>query len=226
MLGNRVKIAHEGLPYIGFAGFFAWLAALLGFTLLSLVLGLLTFFIAFFFRDPERVAPTGDRSVVSSGDGTVVEVDKALEPHFLNREMSKVGVFLSMLDCHVNRFPISGKIITTKHIEGKFFAANLKRASIENERVATLIETERGEQVVVVQIAGFLARRVVSYKNVGDEVEKGERIGMIKFGSRVDVYLPLEFDLAVNKGEKVTSGETIIAWINDVSAKKAPAGEG
>jgi phosphatidylserine decarboxylase len=212
---RRSIIAPEGLPYLGTLALIAWLAALFGFSLLSLLLGLLTVFVAFFFRDPERIPPNQPGCVLAPADGTVTDIDKVIEPHFLEKETVKIGVFLSLFDCHVNRLPIGGRIKATKHVRGRLSAANLRRASVENERHATLVEMEDGREVVVVQVAGLLARRIVFWKDIGDVLEKGERFGMIKFGSRVDVYLPLSFKPAVRVGDKVRAGESIIGWMDE-----------
>ena len=127
--------------------------------------------------------------------------------------MKRIGIFLSITDCHVNRFPVTGKVANTKYIPGRFHIADLKRSSTENERLATLIETDDKEQIVVVQIAGFIARRIVSYISVGDILQKGEKFGMIKFGSRVDIYLPLCCEVSIALGDKVRGGETILGWL-------------
>jgi phosphatidylserine decarboxylase len=215
MTNPRSKIAVEGLPYIGIFGLLAWATALFGFTLLSIILAIVTCFILYFFRDPERITPQDPYAVISPADGKVVEVENSLEEIFLNREMKRVGIFLSISDCHINRFPVTGRVIGTKYIPGNFSIADTRRASTQNERLATLIETDDKEQIVVVQVAGFIARRIVSYISVGDSLQKGERFGMIKFGSRVDIYLPLSYVVSVNVGDKVRGAETIIAWLKE-----------
>lgn len=212
---RRSIIAPEGLPYLGALALLAWLTALFGFAILSFLLGLSAIFVAFFFRDPERVPPNQPGCVLAPADGTVTDIDKTVEPHFLEEETVKVGIFLSLFDCHVNRSPIGGRIKATKHVRGGLSAANLRRASVENERHAALFEMEDGKQVVIVQVAGFLARRILFWKDIGDVLERGERFGMIKFGSRVDVYLPLGFKPAVKVGDKVKAGESIIGWLDE-----------
>lgn len=213
MINPRSKIAVEGLSYAGVFGLLAWVTALFGFTIFSIVLALATCFILYFFRDPERITPKDPYAVISPADGRVVEVENSLEEVFLNCEMKRVGIFLSITDCHINRFPVAGKVIGTKYIPGNFCIADSRRASTQNERLATLIETEDKEQIVVVQVAGFIARRIVSYISVGDSLQKGERFGMIKFGSRVDIYLPLGCEVSVSVGDKVRGAETIIGWL-------------
>lgn len=213
MTNPRSKIAVEGLLYVGIFGLLAWVTALFGFTILSIVLAVVTCFILYFFRDPERITPQDPYAVISPADGKVVEVENSLEENFLNREMKRVGIFLSITDCHINRFPVGGKVIGTKYTPGNFYIADARRASTQNERLATLIEIEDKEQIVVVQIAGFIARRIVSYISIGDSLQKGERFGMIKFGSRVDIYLPLGCEISVKVGDKVKGAETIIGWL-------------
>jgi len=213
MIKPRSIIAVEGLPYIGISAFLAWITALFGFESLSIILAAVTVFIIYFFRDLERKTPEVPLSIVSPADGKVVEIDNALEENFLNLEMKRIGIFLSITDCHVNRFPLTGKVLNTKYTPGQFHIADLKRSSKENERLATLIESDDKEQIVVVQIAGFIARRLVSYVSVGDLLQKGERFGMIKFGSRVDIYLPPSSEVSITLGDKVRGGETIIGFL-------------
>jgi phosphatidylserine decarboxylase len=215
MVNPRSKIAIEGLPYVGVFGLLAWVTALSGLKLLSLILGAATFFILYFFRDPERKIPQDPCAVIAPADGKIVEVENSLEENFLNREMKRIGIFLSITDCHINRFPVTGRVVSTRYIPGRFHKAYLTLASNENERLATLVETEDKEQIVIVQVAGFIARRIVSYVRVGDLVQRGERFGMIKFGSRVDIYLPLRCEVTVLVGDKVRGGETIIGWLKE-----------
>ncbi|MCI0454091.1 MAG: phosphatidylserine decarboxylase family protein [Candidatus Dadabacteria bacterium] len=209
----KSKITVEGFTYIGITGLLAWLTALFGFETLSIILAVITIFIIYFFRDPERIPPQEQYAMVSPADGKVVDIDNALEENFLDREMKRIGIFLSITDCHVNRFPVTGRVLNTKHTPGKFFIADLKRSSKENERLATLIETDDKQEIVIVQVAGFIARRIVSYVSVGDLLQKGDRFGMIKFGSRVDIYIPLTCEVLISVGDKVRGGETILGWL-------------
>lgn len=213
MIKSRSIIAVEGLPYVGISAFLAWITALFGLESLSIILAAAAFFIMYFFRDPERKTPEVPFSIVSPADGKVVEIDNALEENFLNLEMKRIGIFLSITDCHVNRFPVTGRVVNTKYIPGQFHIADSRRSSTGNERLATLIETDDKGQIVVVQIAGFIARRIVSYVSVGDLLHKGERFGMIKFGSRVDIYLPPSCEVSITPGDEVRGGETILGWL-------------
>ena len=182
----------------------------------SIVLFFITAFVAYFFRDPDRATPQDAHAVVAPADGKVVEVSNALEETFLGKEMKRIGIFLSITDCHINRSPLNGTVSGTKYIKGKFGLAYSESASRENERLSTLIRSEEKEDIVLVQIAGFLARRIVSYLAIGNHVSRGQRFGMIKFGSRVDLYLPLNSEVVCNIGDSVFGGETIIGWLKEV----------
>jgi phosphatidylserine decarboxylase len=206
-------IAKAGIPYIltgliaaVLAGFFSgWLA---------IVLGLLTCFVIWFFRDPERNIPTGAGLIVAPADGKIVQIREEQEERFLKSRAIRISIFLNIFDVHVNRIPCAGKIRGMVYHAGKFLAAHLDKASFENEHQAILIEAPTGERVVVVQIAGLIARRIVSWIQPGDRVERGERFGMIRFGSRVDIFLPLGTKLKVQPGERVKGGETTIGEFN------------
>ena len=217
---KRSPIVSEGMIYLGILAFLAWAAAILDFTVLSVVFVLLAVLIIFFFRDPEREIPENDDSVVSPADGRVIMIEEACERDFLGDPMTRVSISLALHDCHVNRMPVEGKVIGTKYTPGSFniahmpewlFSEGMKRKSDDNERLSTLIETGDGEKLVVTQIAGFLARRIVSYADLDRKFKKGERYGMIKFGSRVDLYLPDGSILEIKQGERVKAGESIIA---------------
>lgn len=220
---RRSPIAPEGFSYIGILAFLAWAAAILGFTLFSFLFAALTVLTLFFFRDPEREIPAEPDSVVSAADGRVVMIEEAYERDFLGEPATRVSVSLALYDCHINRMPVGGKVTGTKYTPGSFniahmpgwlFSEGMKRKSDDNERFSTLVETGEGKKVVVTQIAGFLARRIVANIDLDMKFQKGQRYGMIKFGSRVDIYLPGECIIVVKEGEKVRAGETIIAWLD------------
>lgn len=220
---KRSPIASEGFIYLGILAFLAWAAAVFNFTILSFAFALLAVITLFFFRDPERDIPEEEDSVVSPADGRVIMTEDAYERDFMSEPMKRVSISLALYDCHINRMPVGGKVIGTKFSPGSFNIANMpewlfsegmKRKSDDNERLSTLIETGDGEKLVVTQIAGFLARRIVSYADLDMKFKKGERYGMIKFGSRVDIYLPEGTILEVRKGERVKAGESIIAWLD------------
>ena len=205
-------IHPEGYPFIGaFA-----LASLILFWLwtpLGWLGTLLTLWCAYFFRDPPRVTPLSDRLVVSPADGRVSLVANAVPPPELalgNTPLPRVSIFMSVFDCHVNRAPVSGRIERVAYTPGKFLNADLDKASEDNERNALVIAAASG-RVGVVQIAGLIARRIVCWVKEGQEIGAGERIGMIRFGSRVDVYLPAGTAPLVSVGQTSLAGETVIA---------------
>lgn len=176
-------------------------------TLGAVALALLVFW---FFRDPERTISTGERLILSPADGRVVGITESDEPRFLKDRAIQVSVFLSPLNVHVNRIPCSGRIREVAYRPGKFLSAQRDRASLSNEQNAVLLETGAGEKIVFVQIAGFLARRIVCWIKPGDPVKQGMRFGMIRFGSRMDLYLPLSTRLRVKAGDRVKGGLTVI----------------
>ena len=202
-------IAKPGIPFVlaglvstVLAGFFSgWLAA---------ILGVATCFVIWFFRDPERDIPSGSGLVVAPADGKVVQIREEREERFLNAPVIRVSIFLNIFNVHVNRMPCEGKIRKIAYHAGKFLSAHLEKASAENEHQAILIEATTGQQLVVVQIAGLIARRIVSWIKTGDQLERGERFGMIRFGSRVDTFLPIGTKVRVKLGDRVKGGETIL----------------
>ena len=213
MLKNIAKISSEGLPMIISSAALGWLLALFGFTTLSFVALILTICLLFFFRDPERNITTDPDAVISPADGTVLSINNVKETEFLNKGCIKVSIFLSVLNVHVNRFPVSAKVLATKYKPGKFNLAYDAEGSEENEKLSTFVQMDSGVKLLFSQVAGFLARRIVSNADVGDYYSQGERFGIIKFGSRMDIYLPKKAVLEVDIGDKVTAGETILAWL-------------
>lgn len=171
---------------------------------------ILTLFVIAFFRNPNRTIPGNPKAVVSPADGRVIEIAKVQEKSFLNAEVIKISVFMSVFNVHVNRVPMAGKVVKVKYFPGKFFVASLDKASSENERNALVIENKEGEKILVVQIAGIVARRIVCYTVKGDVLDKGVRFGLIRFGSRLDLYLPVDSDIKVSPGDRVKGGETVM----------------
>ena len=171
-------------------------------------------FIVAFFRDPERRPPDGPGLVVAPADGTVVEVTETVEPRFLERPARKIGIFMSLASVHVNRSPCAGRVEAVEHRPGRFLDARAPESSAENESNTMAIgDAEgRGTRIVVRQVAGLLARRIVCVAAVGDRLERGQRIGMIKFGSRAEVYVPSDsgFEVLVEPGRRVRAGETVL----------------
>lgn len=211
--GQLTPIHPEGYPFIG------------GFALVSLILFWLwaplgwlatvaTLWCAYFFRDPPRVTPVRDGLVVAPADGRVSQIVNAVPPAELGlgvRPLPRISIFMSVFDCHVNRSPVAGRIEKIVYRAGKFLSADLDKASEDNERNALLIATPAGQRIVVVQIAGLVARRIVPFTREGETVGVGQRIGMIRFGSRVDVYLPEGTRAMAAEGQSAIAGETVLA---------------
>ena len=186
-------------------------------TTLCWVGSIATIWCAYFFRNPERVTPDGDNYVISAADGIVQKIREVVPPAELemgDQEMIRVSVFLNIFNVHVNRVPANGKILALHYHPGKFFNASLDKASIYNERQSVLMETANKTKLAFVQIAGLVARRIVCDLEEGNEIKAGERFGIIRFGSRVDIYLPLKTAILVSEGQTCVGGETIIADLN------------
>lgn len=203
-----IKFAPEGYPFIfGFLGLTIFIAF---FTLSGALIPLaLTLFMLYFFRDPERRVPGGDGIFVSPADGKVILIEKVNEGQFLKNDAIEISIFMSPLDVHVNRAPYDGVVESVVHTPGKFFSAFKHEASLQNENIAMLLNTVRGK-ILVRQVAGFLARRAVCRVKQGNVLKKGERYGIIKFSSRLDIFLPKDALIKVKLGDKVKAGETAI----------------
>ncbi len=206
-----IKLAPEGYPFIlGFAvltvvaALFAPWAAIVPF--------ILTLFMVYFFRDPERHAPAGENIFVSPADGKIILIQNVREDKFLKGDAVEVSIFMSPLNVHVNRAPCAGTVESVVHTPGKFFSAFKHEASLQNENIAMLLDTKYGK-VLVRQVAGFLARRAVCRVKPGDILKKGERYGVIKFSSRLDLYLPKETRIRVSLDDVVKAGESIIGEV-------------
>lgn len=171
-------------------------------------------FLFYFFRNPERKVVLNNKIVYAPADGKIVILEDAYEPELLKEKCIKVSIFMSMLNVHVNRYPVSGVVKYTKYHAGRYYVAYYPKASEYNEHQSTAIETREGKLILVKQIAGIIARRIVCYANPGNEAVQGEDLGFIKFGSRVDLYLPLDTIVTVKKGEKVKGNSTIIGCIH------------
>ena len=202
-------IAKEGWLYLVVIGALAFIVHRIGGLFWSWPLWLFFVFTLQFFRDPQRIVPLGKDLVISPADGRIVVVEKAHDP-YANREALKISVFMNVFNVHSNRCAVSGLIKQVTYFPGKFFNASIDKASTENERNAVVIDAN-GKLVTLVQIAGLVARRILCYIHVNDRVKRGERYGFIRFGSRVDVYLPLEAEPLVSVGEKVFATNTALA---------------
>ncbi len=205
-------MAKEGFPFfipmvlltviLGVLGWKVWMT-------LGIILSL---FIAYFFRNPRREIPNLQNVVLSPADGRVVHVGECEENRFLKEKALKISIFMSLFDVHLNRAPVSGTILAKNYTPGRFFAANVEKSSLLNEQNAMILETEDRFKILLIQIAGFVARRIVCYAKVGDILRKGQIFGLIRFGSRVDLYLPPEVKPIVRVGQHVKGGESIIGY--------------
>ncbi len=209
--------AKEGYPFIAYSigltvllTFSAWNLGSAVMSVSAAVAFLLALFVLYFFRNPERTVPADSAAVIAPADGTVIVVEQVSETP-LGAPALKISVFMSVFNVHVNRVPFDGKVIDTFHHQGKFFDARDGRASCENERNGIILEIAGGARIAFVQIAGLVARRIISYPLVGNLLVRGERYGLIRFGSRVDVYLPTNSEPLVKLGDKTVAGETVLA---------------
>ncbi len=207
----RIPIAKEGYVFIIPTGLTALLFWALSLKAAALVFGGLFIFVASFFRDPEREIPSDPGAVISPADGRVVEIVEETDP-FLGQTVKRVSIFLSIFNVHVNRVPIGGKIERVKYNAGKFLAAFNHKASQDNEQNTIMIGNGK-INVLVKQIAGLIARRIVCWAHEGDQVQPGQRFGLIRFGSRVDIMVPPDTELSVKKGDRVKGGLSIIGHL-------------
>jgi phosphatidylserine decarboxylase len=205
-------IAREGWPFIAASLALALIAQWLGGGAWSALPWLALVFMLQFFRDPPRVVPAGDAAVLSAADGRVVSVEKARDP-YLDRDALRISVFMNVFNAHSNRIPVDGTVIKTAYFPGSFLNAELAKASLQNERAVTCLRTAAGHEVTCVQVAGLIARRILCYAKVGDHYARGDRYGFIRFGSRVDIYLPPQAVPRVAVGDKVRATESVLAEI-------------
>ena len=209
----KIPVAREGYPFIAFAAFATLVFALLEYGFIAVIFLLLTVFILYFFRDPERIAPDAEDAVVSPADGKVILVEKIFDDRFVNEHVYKISIFMSIFDVHVNRLPFPGKVEKIQYTPGSFYAANTDQGGLANEHCAVILSTAKNFSYAVVQVAGLIARRIVCWVEKGDSVERGKSFGIIRFGSRVDLYLPQQMQLEVSSGQRVRAGETVIGYI-------------
>lgn len=218
-MNNSSIFAREGYPFIGFSALLALLLALSALRLSSLILAipaavsfLLFIFVLYFFRNPQRHPPDDKLAVVSPADGKIV-VAEQVEESPLGCRALKISIFMSVFSVHVNRVPFDGKVVDVLYHKGKFYDARDGRASCENERNAVILDIGGGKRIAFVQIAGLIARRIVCYPRIGDLLKRGERYGLIRFGSRLDVYLPMNVVPLVKLGDMAVAGETVLGKI-------------
>jgi phosphatidylserine decarboxylase len=212
-----VNFAREGIPFI----LIALALAALGYTaallrrswplwLVAFVLTLLVLWVAYFFRDPERAGPRGDALVISPADGRVIDISEVDEPAFLQGRAIRISVFMNVFDVHVNRYPVSGRVEYVHYNPGRFLNAAVEKASLENEQMSIGVRTAQ-HRILFRQIAGLVARRIITYSRVGDDAEQGERMGLIRFGSRVDVFVPVGSTVRARLGDRPQAGVTVLA---------------
>ncbi len=210
MKNYGIPIASEGWPFIIPLAVVTAILFALGWKNTGAVALVLTLFVLFFFRDPERSVPEGRGVVVSPADGKVIVIKDIFEPTYLKQDVKQISIFLSVFNVHVNRSPLGGAVELVKYNPGKFHVASVDKASLDNEQTAMVIADENA-RVLVKQIAGLIARRIVCYAKPGDVIKRGERYGLIRFGSRVDIFVPKDASIKVKLGDRVTGARDIIA---------------
>ena len=217
MLNTFIKPVHrEGIKFILIFSVISLISFFIYIPLGWVGIGL-TIWCYYFFRDPKRTIPVRDGLLVSPADGVISLIEKTMPPPELDiekEELTRISVFMNVFNCHVNRSPIAGKVMEINYRPGKFFNASLDKASVENERNSLVLQIPDGRQIVVVQIAGLVARRIVSFVKPKQTLRIGQRFGLIRFGSRVDIYLPTGVQPLVCIGQIMVSGETVIADLN------------
>jgi len=209
-----LPIAMPGLKFVfltilitGMLFYFGWTAV--GFISLGV-----TLFVCWFFRDPDREIPKGENELASPADGRVIIIERLATCEYLEGPCQKVSIFMNVFNVHVNRIPFDGVVERVQYSPGKFINASFDKASVHNERNALVVRTHADKKFAVVQIAGLVARRIVNCVQAGEQIKKGERYGMIQFGSRLDLYLPLDFEVCVKIGDKTKAGTTVIGIMN------------
>lgn len=212
---NRWPLAREGLPFVIISSALPFIFLYFGLVILAILAGILSLFVIFFFRDPYRYISVPDRAVLTPADGTVIEIRRLEDSNNpLGSPAVKISVFMSIFNVHVNRIPIGGVIKNITYNPGKFFSANLDKASKYNENNRLIIETPGSRRVVVIQIAGLIAKRISCWVNDGDHVVAGQRFGLIRFGSRLEVYLSGDSQITAQVRQKVKAGKTIIGYVS------------
>jgi phosphatidylserine decarboxylase len=213
MIEQKWPVAREGIPFVIPPAALTLFFAALGWVILTFLGFLVTLFIAFFFRNPKREIPDVRNAVLAAADGTIVDVGECTETRFLKEKAIKVSIFMSVLDVHLNRAPVSGRVIERSYHPGRFLLASREKSSLLNEQNAIILETQEHAKILLVQIAGLVARRIVCYVNSGNVLAKGQIFGLIRFGSRVDLYLPASVKPTVWIGQHVKGGESIIGYL-------------
>jgi len=216
-----MNFAREGLIFIAIAALLTAGAFALAVTrrswglwLAAVVLLLLALWVAYFFRDPERTGERGSSLVVSPADGKLIMITEVDEPNFVRGRAIRLSIFMNVFNVHVNRYPVDGAVTYVQYNEGRFLNAAVEKSSLENEQMSVGIETGK-QRILVRQIAGLIARRIVTYSRKGDTAKQGERMGIIRFGSRVDVFIPTASRIRAKLGDLTTAGVTVLAELPD-----------
>jgi phosphatidylserine decarboxylase len=210
MLTPKIPIAKEGYPFIGSAFLITLVLALFGYCFFTVISLLISFFILYFFRDPERFVPAESDALICPADGKIILIEKIFDERFFQEYVHKISIFMNIFNVHVNRIPVSGTIEKILYTPGTFYSADTDQGGLRNENCATIISCDTGRKIAVVQVAGLIARRIVCWLEPEDRVRHGMRFGLIRFGSRVDIYIPGTIEITVTKGQVVRAGETII----------------
>ena len=215
---KRYFIHPEGWKFSGILFFSSMILLFFSISIAVASIGFfLTFFVLWFFRDPERNTPQDSNLIISSADGKVCLIDEAYPPEeaSINQEkMKRICVFMNVFNVHINRSPVSGTVKDIIYKEGQFLNASLDKASEKNERSSLIISSDNGVEIIVVQIAGLIARRILGFVTDNQHLDQGERYGLIRFGSRVDIYMPLNATVNCKVGDKVIAGESLLATLN------------
>lgn len=205
-------ICTDGLPFVGLCITLASLFLWRGMPLIGWIWVGCACFCAWFFRDPDRIVPDKEGTVTSPADGKIIAIEKAPYPYLIEGEALKVSIFMNVFNVHVNRSPVDGEVVGLKYFEGKFMGAFKDKASLENEQMGLLIKAH-GQSILCIQIAGLIARRIICRVKSGEHLKRGQRFGLIRFGSRVDLYLPLDCDIKVEMGQVVSAGSSVIGTL-------------
>jgi phosphatidylserine decarboxylase len=213
MISPRIPIAKECYPFLGSAVLVTLILAILGYESLTVISLLISLFILFFFRDPERFTPRESNALISPADGKIILIEKIFDDRFFQEYTHKISIFMNVFNVHVNRIPLNGTVEKIIHTPGTFYSADSDRGGLRNENCAAIIACETGRKIAVVQVAGLIARRIVCWLEPEDKVIQGYRFGLIRFGSRVDLYIPGSVKISAEKGQMVRAGETILGHL-------------
>ncbi len=208
-------IARPGYPLIFAGAFITVIFALLGMKLPALISLIATVGVCGFFRDPDRVTPIAPGAIIAPADGKVIVVQNYKENPYIPGPCLKISIFMTVFNVHVNRIPFEGEVAAVKYHPGKFYSADKDKATVSNEQNAVMVKTKKGHLYAVVQVAGFVARRIICTLQRGQTVQRGQRFGMICFGSRLDIYLPPNTEPGVTKGQKTRAGTTILGYLHE-----------